>query len=145
MFKRDKSFHDKNKLPPRTRSGTYVLSTRRLQAPAAAALMVLVAFCAHFPSLNCGFIWDDNNYLTENPIIKASDGMYRFWFTTQPFDYYPASNTTLWIEWRLWGMNATGYHLTNLALHIVESLLIWIILAKLSVPGGFLAAPIFVG
>ena len=50
------------------------------------------------------------------------------------------SNTTLWIEWRLWGMNSSGYHLSNLILHIVESLLIWRILRKLSIPGAFLAA-----
>jgi tetratricopeptide (TPR) repeat protein len=53
------------------------------------------------------------------------------------------SNTTLWIEWRLWGMKSTGYHLTNLILHVVEALLIWIILRKLSIPGAFLTAMIF--
>jgi TctA family transporter len=40
-------------------------------------------------------------------------------------------------------MNPTGYHVTNLILHIVESPLIWIILRKLYIPGAFLAAMIF--
>jgi tetratricopeptide (TPR) repeat protein len=53
------------------------------------------------------------------------------------------TNTTFWIEQRLWGRNTTGYHLTNDVLHIVESLLIWIILRKLSIPGAFLAAMLF--
>ncbi|MGD0517575.1 MAG: tetratricopeptide repeat protein [Thermoguttaceae bacterium] len=53
------------------------------------------------------------------------------------------TNTMFWIEQRLWGRNTTGYHLTNGVLHIVESLLIWIILRKLSIPGAFLAAMLF--
>ncbi len=111
---------------------------------AGVAIIVVAAFLAYFPSLSGGFIWDDKDlYLTENPIIKASDGLFRFWCTTEPWDYYPVSNTSLWIEWRLWEMNSTGYHLTNLILHIAEALLIWIILRKLSIPGGFLAAIIF--
>ncbi len=40
-------------------------------------------------------------------------------------------------------MHSTGYHVTNLILHIIETLLIWIILRKLSIPGHFLAAIIF--
>ncbi len=40
-------------------------------------------------------------------------------------------------------MNPTGYRAVNLALHIVETLLIWFILRKLSIPGAFLAALIF--
>jgi tetratricopeptide (TPR) repeat protein len=40
-------------------------------------------------------------------------------------------------------MNSSGAHITNLILHVIESLLIWIILRKLSIPGAFLAALIF--
>ncbi len=51
--------------------------------------------------------------------------------------------STFWIEWRLWGENPTALPLTSLILHVVETLLIWIILRKLSIPGAFLAALIF--
>jgi tetratricopeptide (TPR) repeat protein len=40
-------------------------------------------------------------------------------------------------------VNPAGYHVTNLILHVVEALLIWVILRKLSVTGAFLAAMIF--
>ncbi|MGA2060319.1 MAG: tetratricopeptide repeat protein [Thermoguttaceae bacterium] len=81
--------------------------------------------------------------MTTSPIVKASDGLYRFWCTTDSTDYWPVTNTTFWIEWRIWGMNPAGYHITNLILHIVSALLIWLILRKLSIPGAFWAAMIF--
>jgi tetratricopeptide (TPR) repeat protein len=116
----------------------------RLRVVAGIALIAVTAFLVYFPALDGGFIWDDNEiYITKNQIIKASDGLYRFWCTSESVEYYPVTNTTFWTEWRLWGMNPTGYHVTNLILHIVESLLIWIILRKLSIPGAFLAALIF--
>ena len=65
------------------------------------------------------------------------------WFTTDPADYWPVANSSLWLEWRLWGMNTTGYHVTNLVLHWIAALLIWAILRRLKVPGAFLAALLF--
>jgi protein O-mannosyl-transferase len=118
-------------------------STLPLGVLAGAAIIVIAAFLAYLPSLNGGFVLDDNKLLTENKLVKASDGLFRLWCTTEPYDYWPVTNTTFWIEWRLWGMNPTGYHVTNLLLHIVESLLIWLILRKLSIPGAFLGGVIF--
>jgi protein O-mannosyl-transferase len=107
-------------------------------------IIAAMSFLAYSPSLGGGFIWDDKDlYLTQNPIIKSADGLFRFWCTTEPWDYYPVSNSSLWIEWRLWGMCPMGYRLTNLILHIAEALLIWIILRRLSIPGGFLAGLVF--
>jgi hypothetical protein len=77
-------------------------------------LIALAAFIVYFPSITGGFILDDDGMLTENPLIKSSNGLYRFWFTAEAFDYWPVSNSALWLEWRLWGMNSTGYHVVNL-------------------------------
>ena len=97
----------------------------------------------YLPSLHGAFIIDDDRYLTENPLIASSQGLYSFWFTNRAPDYYPVSNSSLWLEWRFWGMHPSGYHVTNLILHIATSLLVWLILQRLLIPGGFLAALIF--
>ena len=121
----------------------FVPSALCLHISAGIALIVLTALVAYIPSICGEFVLDDNQLLTDNSFIRAPNGLYWFWCTTEPPDYWPVTNTTLWIEWRLWEMNPTGYHVTNLILHIVESLLIWVILRRLSIPGAFLAAMIF--
>ena len=108
-----------------------------------AALLVVLGLIAYLPSLRNGFVWDDDTFLTKNALIQAPDGLARFWFTTQPTDYWPVTSTTLWLEWRLWGAHAGGYHATNLALHLGEALLLWSILRRLRVPGAYLAALLF--
>jgi protein O-mannosyl-transferase len=110
---------------------------------ALAALLALLTAASYLPALPGGFIWDDKVLLSENAMVHAPDGLARFWFTTQAHDYWPLTATTFWIEWRLWGARPTGYHVTNLALHVVEALLLWAILARLRVPGAFLAALLF--
>lgn len=116
---------------------------RRSSSLAGAALIAAAALAAYLPSLRGSFILDDNLYLTDAPFIKAPDGLYRFWCTFDALDYYPVSNTTLWLEWRLWGTNPTGYRVTNLLLHIASTLLICAALRKLRIPGAYLAAILF--
>jgi tetratricopeptide (TPR) repeat protein len=108
-----------------------------------AALLVAIGLAVYLPSLRNGFVWDDDSFLTKNALIKAPDGLARFWFSTQPTDYWPVTSTSLWLEWRLWGMHAAGYHATNLILHLAEALLLWSILRRLRVPGAYLAALLF--
>jgi tetratricopeptide (TPR) repeat protein len=107
------------------------------------AIITLAVLAIYWPSLQGGFILDDDLYLTQNPLIRSSDGFWRYWLTTEAVDYYPISNCTLWVEWRLWGMDPTGYRVTNLALHVLDSLLIWVILRELAIPAAFFAAMLF--
>lgn len=105
--------------------------------------ILITVFLAYLPVLNAGFIWDDDIFLTNNPLIHAENGLKRIWFSTEAPDYFPLTSTTLWVEWRLWGMNATGYHITNVVLHCSSTLLIWFILKELNIPGAWAAALIF--
>src|SRR5262249_34551329 len=114
------------------------------QTLALAALLALAATLVYRPALTGGFVWDDDTLVTRSELVKASDGLYRIWFTTEPLDYWPLTNSSFWLEWRAWGMNPTGYHVTNLILHIASGLLLWSVLRRLSIPGAFLAALLFV-
>jgi len=108
-----------------------------------AALIVGAALLAYAPVLRAGFVWDDDKFLTENPLIHAPDGLYHFWFTTAPPDYFPLTSSMLWFEWRLWGPHAAGYHLVNVLLHAASAVLLWRVLLRLRIPGAWLAGLLF--
>jgi hypothetical protein len=119
--------------------------TRHDSRKTALALLVLIAAIAlaYWPSLRGDFIWDDDALVTRNALVQAPDGLYRIWFTREAVDYWPVTNTSFWLEWRVWGMNALGYRVVNVVLHTINAILIWIILRKLKIPGAFLAALLF--
>src|SRR5262245_8758846 len=80
------------------------------RSPLAIVLIVVAACAAYWPALSGSFLWDDDALLTENPLIRNPAGPLLIWFSRQPVDYWPVSNTSFWIEWRLWGANPLGYH-----------------------------------
>lgn len=105
--------------------------------------IVLITLIAYVPAMRAGFVWDDDAFLTKNELIQADNGLYRFWFTTNAPDYFPLTSTMLWLEWRLWGMNASGYHVVNVLLHAISAVLIWLALRRLIIPGAWLAGLVF--
>lgn len=98
---------------------------------------------AYLPVWQAGFIWDDDAHLTP-PALRSLSGLGRIW--TEPGatqQYYPLLHSLFWIEHRLWGGSALGYHLANLALHALAAGLAGLLLRRLAMPGAWLAAAFF--
>jgi tetratricopeptide (TPR) repeat protein len=104
------------------------------------ALAVVVAY---WPALLGGFIVDDDVLVAKSDLAHASNGLWRMWFTTEPIDYWPVTNSSFWLEWRVWGMHAAGYHATNVLLHLAAAWLVWVVLRQLRIPGAAIAASLF--
>lgn len=111
---------------------------------AGCAVLLLGTTAAYMPAIRAGFIWDDDEYVTDNATLRDAAGLRRIWLEPGATpQYYPLVFTTFWAERRLWGLNPSGYHAVNVVLHAAASMLVWRLLRRWSVPGSFLAAAVF--
>lgn len=106
-------------------------------------LLVVATVLCYAPSLSGGFLWDDRLLVADDPLIKSPTGLWHIWFSTVPFDYYPLTYTSFWLEWPRWGSDPLGYRAVNLALHLGGALLFWRLLAVWRLPGAWWAALLF--
>ena len=74
-----------------------------------------------------------------NPLVKGTLGLGTIWFRTD----FPLSSVALWVQWQLWGNNPVGYHVVNVLLHATSAVLLWRLLSRLRIPGGWLAGVLF--
>ena len=121
-----------------------VLMPRRLLTCLGVLALCASTIIVYHPAWHGGFIWDDDRYVTQNYLLIARDGLRRIWLSLDaPSQYFPLAYTILRIERSLWGLNPAGYHWTNILLHLGNALLVWWILARLKIPGAWLAAAVF--
>jgi Flp pilus assembly protein TadD len=106
-------------------------------------LLVVATVVVYFPAWYGTPIWDDDAHLTKSE-LRSLAGLAQIWIqpgATQQF--YPLAHTVFWLENQLWGTWPFGYHLVNILLHSLSSLILFRILRELEIPGAFLATAIF--
>jgi protein O-mannosyl-transferase len=100
-----------------------------------ALFIVVITFISFFPALKGGFMqtWDDEKYVTGNPMVKElTAGTVKQMFTKQVNgSYVPLPLLTFAIEYKLFGESPMPFHMTNLLLHILCTLLVFKILRLL--------------
>src|SRR5262249_47042 len=120
------------------------LFSSRCRALIFAVVLAAVTILVYRPAWNGGFLWDDDAYIIKNELLTAPDGLRRIWFSLDsPSQYFPLVYTTFRVEYAFWGLNPTGYHWVNLLLHVFNAFLVWAVLARLKVPGAWLAGAVF--
>jgi tetratricopeptide (TPR) repeat protein len=86
-------------------------------------------FLIYSNTFNAPFLFDDLPNITENPAIKD---LYNFW---PPSGTRWFGSLTFAINYRLGGMAPFGFHIVNLAIHILNAFLVyWLVLLTLKTP-----------
>jgi tetratricopeptide (TPR) repeat protein len=106
-----------------------------------ATLVILVCW----PSLSGDFIFDDNHLIKNNSYIKDLHSLSSYLAQEDGIIdkeknpnlhtgfYRPLLNFTYFLDFKLWGMNAHGFRLTNALLHLICSILIFQMLLYLKI------------
>jgi len=99
---------------------------------AAVATLVIVPFILYWPSMHAPFIFDDLGYITENTAVKHNLTKYLLDRVVKDDVYSvvasrPIVFVTLRMNYLLGGLNVGGYHLTNIILHVMCTLVVFIL------------------
>lgn len=87
--------------------------------------------------------WDDNQLVTENPDVKTTP-LWELFTRPSGKTYLPFRSISYALDYRIWGLNPVGFHLTNLLLHIGSGLLVLAIVKRLAGErAGLVAALLF--
>ena len=93
-----------------------------------------------------GLNWDDHIW-SHSRAVREWSGLGTIWSWPPRIEreahYWPLTYTTFWLEHKIWGLAPAGYHVVNVLLHLLNSLLVWRLLLRLAVPGAWVAAAVF--
>jgi tetratricopeptide (TPR) repeat protein len=98
--------------------------------------LVLITVLAFLPVSRHQFVAiDDQAYVTENPRVVAGvtvDGVLWAFRTGHASNWHPLTWLSHMVDCQLYGLQPGGHHLTNVALHALNALLLFLLLGKMT-------------
>jgi protein O-mannosyl-transferase len=98
------------------------------------AAIALITYFVFSPSLDDGFTnWDDNFYVTQNPlVINNSVPVATIFETPVDLNYHPITVLSLALNYQSGKLDPSGYHLENLILHLLNTILVFLFIFLLT-------------
>ncbi|MFN7138005.1 MAG: tetratricopeptide repeat protein, partial [Limisphaerales bacterium] len=98
--------------------------------------LVLVTLAAYWPLQQCGFInYDDPLYVTANETVKNGltwSGVKWAFTSGHASNWHPLTWISHMLDVQLFGLHPVGHHLTNLLFHLANTLLVFLLLQRLT-------------
>jgi len=99
-------------------------------------LIIVLGIAVYANSVSGKFLWDDRHLIEENAHIKSASGFskilagnIRMGAKRKSSAYRPVQILSYALDYKFWKLNPLGYHITNVALHIVTSFVVyWLVL-----------------
>src|SRR5208283_3235749 len=108
----------------------------RWTVPGVCLFLTVITFAVFGQTLGHEFVnYDDNLYVYENPVVQKGltwEGI-RWAFTHGVCaNWHPLTVMSCMLDCRLYGLNAGGHHLTNVLLHGVTAILLFLVLRQMT-------------
>ena len=106
-------------------------------------LITIFVISFYYPTFSGEFLLDDIPFIKNNSYIKMTPSISSFLFQEDGIpdqkdfkDYHtgyyrPLINLTYWLDYRLWGMQASGFRVTNIVFHLISCFLLFRLTEKL--------------
>jgi protein O-mannosyl-transferase len=99
-------------------------------------ILTVLTISAFWQLKDNGFInYDDISYVTENPQVQGGLGRAGFLWaftTTAAGNWHPLTWLSHMLDWQLFGANPQGHHLSSLFFHVVNTLLLFLVMVRLT-------------
>jgi tetratricopeptide (TPR) repeat protein len=100
-------------------------------------IITFLVICAYFPTFSGDFLLDDTFLVKNNPYIMSPQSLSSYFSQEDGIVdekdagvyhtgfYRPLINITYFLDYKIWGMNAYGFRITNLFLHLLTCIVIF--------------------
>jgi len=109
--------------------------------------LIVITLAVYWQARNHEFVsYDDDAYVIENPHVQAGltrQSLVWAFTTTQAANWHPLTWLSHMLDFQLYDLNPMGHHLTNLLFHLANTLLLFIVLKRMTGAlwrSGFVAA-----
>ena len=98
--------------------------------------LVAITWAVFGQTLTHDFVnFDDHVYVYENPLVirgLSTEGIIGAFTHTHARNWHPVSTLSHMLDCQLYGLNASGHHLTNVILHTISVLLLFLVLKQMT-------------
>jgi len=98
-------------------------------------VLIVLAALSFLPALSGQFVWDDTALVVDSGLIRSPANIGAIFsapfLAARPNSYHPVATLTYMTDYQVWRLNSTGYHTTNLTLHLIATLLVYAVAMQL--------------
>jgi len=100
-------------------------------------LISLISFLAYLNILHHQFVFDDFRIIVNNPFIKDWKHFpalfnHDYFKISGELSYRPLVTLSYFTDYAIWGLNPFGFHLTNLLIHTLNTVLVFFLIFKIT-------------